>query len=966
MLTDPAHALVWSSSYVVTSCIRPGFFNFPGLYLGVGTSGDFVYFVCRTLGTSAPLSLAFAGPSGAVRIDLGSPDPTKQIPQEFTTEYFPFAADFTFGSSSGDPNHDLLYLLTGGGSNKFYVFDAARRSFTGSVPLQSTPRGGPNVMGAAADSSTGRAYLVLEDFQIIATDANTLPVQQGRAPAVAWRSFGNQPPVFDPGTRRLFLAGNQFCDVSSVDAGTCGTPGVTLRNAASFRVFQDDAPYVAPTQDDPDALTHDTPEVPGVTPVDYSSFASAYGARLSAVGGVKGTQAENTYNGAVIGLHNFVPDAPSIPDTDRTVYLGQVAGTELSPAAAKADAAPVAIDDTTQADASGVQSYARSQLPEDMQKQLEPADQHVAAGRAQIAPAACSDLGGKPTRQINPSATAGAYCDNTGLKAGAESATAPPAPLATPGGVAVSVAAAGSWTSLTRDAADGSVATATAIARGVHIDVPGAGSVDIGEVKTVAASAAHGRPGTATSSFTRAISDVVVRDARGDAQFSCGFEPSPMLPPGAGNPCHPDQVTRQLDARFPGRLKFVTPDPDTDPRVAGSPGGAKAVVIKSPYVQWNGYNTSHDGSKEVPGLQVLVLNDYNQPSRLVMSLAGVNVESNYRIGLAPPPPALLKAPSLRINLVDGSTPAVPLSGATFELRGPAGTTPLSCLTAADGIGTCTFPDMKPGSYLIREKTAPPGYAKVADYELALEAGKDYKTTFINLPAIGSVRLTLSSAGDDGGPLAGGVFAMFEGASTLGTPLANCTTDDDGACGFAKVPLGDYTMQQVSAPEGFLVSDDVAFSLTKPEEVATLHFVDGIPGKPAVPPTVIAGTPPVPPTIIPGKPAVPPKVIPGKPATPARTMVLPALGGTGDAGLSADTAGYETDGTEPLVASSPSDALAPLRLGSGGVGAVPARLARLLVHSPQQAVLLLFVWLVLGLPVYLWVRRRQFLSATEGI
>jgi hypothetical protein len=145
-------------------------------------------------------------------------------------------------------------------------------------------------------------------------------------------------------------------------------------------------------------------------------------------------------------------------------------------------------------------------------------------------------------------------------------------------------------------------------------------------------------------------------------------------------------------------------------------------------------------------------------------------------------------------------------------------------------------------------------------------------------------------------------------------------------------------------------------------VARLAFVDGIPGVAAVPPVVIPGKPAVPPTVIPGKPAVPPKVIPGKPAGPPRTMVLPALEGT--AGLDMDPVGFETDANAPVVASSPSDGLSDL--GAGGLAALPARLARLLVHSPQQAVLLLFMWLVLGLPVYLWVRRRQFLTATEGI
>ncbi|MCW2572919.1 MAG: LPXTG-motif cell wall anchor domain protein [Frankiales bacterium] len=962
LLSDPGQAMLWSAPYDVTSCIRPGFFGARGLYLGVGTTGDFLYFVCRTLSTSSPTPLAIAGPSGAVRVDLrsadghSSADPARQDPQAFSNEYFPFAADFTFGTTSGDPAHDLLYLLTGGGNNKFFVFDAMNRSFTGSVPLRMTDRGGANVMGAASDPSTGRAYLVLEDFQVVVTDATTVPVAQGRTPTVGWRSFSDNPPVFDPRTHRLFLAGFHFCDVASADAGRCGRDDVTTANAASFRVYQDNAAYAAPTADDPDALTHDAPEIPDVTPVDYSAFASGYGARVAAVGGVHGTQAANTYDGAMAAVHNNIPDFPNLPDSDRTVYLGQVADTELSSAAAKAKATAVAVDAGTEADTSGLQSYARSQLAGGSD-QLSPAQDAVAQGRAEIGPAGCSDLGSKPSRAVNPSGTAGAYCDHDGLQAAGESAFTPAAPLATPGDVSISLGAAGSWTSLKRDKATGSVAQATAIATGLHIGVPGAGSVDIGEVKTTASSAAHGRPGTTSSAFERSVSQVLIRDSHGAPQFACGFtDPGAVVGLAAGTPCDPRPLTEQLDAQFPGRLKFVMPEPDTNSAVAKSPGGAKAAVIKSPYVQWNDYNTSHDGTSEVPGLQVLVLNDYNQPSRLVMSLAAVSVESNYKIGVAPPALPDLPPPSLQLTLLDDATPPAPLSGATFDLTGPAGTQPQTCTTSADGVGTCSFPQLKPGSYTIKETTPPPGFAAVKDYDVTLEAGKAYKTSFVNLPAIGSVTLALAAPGIDALPLAGGVFAMFKGTSVLDTPLATCTTDDTGTCGFDKVPLGDYTMQQVSAPDGYLASDAVKFSLTKPRQVAALRFVDGVPGKP-----------PVPPTVIPGKPAVPPKVIPGKPAVPPRTMVLPALGGTGQAGLGLEPAAYETgDGPAPVVASQPSDAMGPLQLGPGGLAGVSQRLAQLVVHSPQQAVLLLFVWLVLGMPVYLWVRRRQFITATEGI
>jgi hypothetical protein len=948
MVTDPSHAALWN--FDVPNCVRPPVNGQAGAYLGIASTGDYLYFICQALGTATLVPTTISGPSAVLRVNLDSSDPAQQRPANFSVESFPFAADLTQGSASGDPAHNLLYVLAPGSDAHFYVFDVAHRSYTGSVPLFFF---GTNVPGVASDPATGRAYLVVQDFKIFVTDATSLPVQVGTDPETAEKPPLNGAPVFDPTTRRLFVAGGTFCKRD----GSC--------HDSSMHVFADSMPPApVATPDDPDAQTHQVDEAPG-TPVSYRGFATAYGARLSAVGGAHGTQVGGLYDDAGKAAQLADPGFPNTPDADRTLYLGRVSGNELSDSAATGDAAPMTVDKESTSAAGGLQSFVTSQLPTPFQDGLASVQQALNQVSAQTAPASCSDLGDAPQTQVNPSATAGAYCDHKGLQSGAQSQTVPAAPLALPGDASIGLAAAASWTSLKRDPKTGTVANATAIARGLQIQVPGAGSVEIGEVKTVASSAAHGRTGTATSDFTRSVSEVVVSDAQGQAKFACGFtDPGSLAVLGGGNPCDARQLTAQLDAQFPGRVRFVIPTPDADPAIAHSAGGAQAEVIKTAYDYWNGFNTSHDTSYEVPGLQVFFLNDSEQPSRLVLSLAGLHVQSHYTIGQTPPPPAELPDPSLDLSLVDGNVPPAPLSGATFTLNGPEGTKPVTCLTAADGIGTCKFTKLTPGEYTISETTPPPGFAPVEDYELTLDAGKDYKTTFVNLAAIGSVELTLLAPDDDATPIPGGVFALHKGKALLDTALATCTTGDDGTCDFDKVPLGDYTMEQVTAPDTFIVSDPVEFSLTKPAQVARLRFVDGVPGKEAVPPVVIPGTPPIPPKVIPGKPAVPPKVIPGKPAVPPRTMVLPAVdGGTGDAAL--EPAAYDTaSGPQPVVASQPS-ATGPLDLGTGGLAAVSARLARLVIHSPQQAVLLLFVWLVLGMPVYLWVRRRQFITATEG-
>jgi hypothetical protein len=659
--------------------------------------------------------------------------------------------------------------------------------------------------------------------------------------------------------------------------------------------------------------------------------------------------------------------------------FGNVAETEASNSASAANAAPVSIDIGTQKDASGLRGYNPERIvpadtsgappPPGVPDQL---NDEVNQAQQQIAPASCSDLGAEKDAKTSDGARVA--CDNAGQQTSAGAAfggcigaASPGTPagactVGTPSGGAaawptIQLGYVASSTKALHTSKNESVAEAVAVARGVSLAIPGGATVSIGEVATMATSIAAGRRGTAKATFARRISNVIVRDPGGNAVFACGFDGVTVATAVVSSPsCDPRQLTDQVSQVSAVPVEFLTPEPDAGP-LAGSPGGAQAEVIKSKYLYFNDAFTNADLGYEIPGLQIVTVADAFQPSRVVLNLAAVHVESHDQIGVAPPPRPALAAPSLELTLLDDSTPPAPLSGATFTVQGPGDAAPLTCLTAADGIGTCTFAKLPPGSYTISETTAPPGYAPVKDYALTLEAGKAYKTSFVNLPAIGAVKVNLSAPGDEAKPLEGGVFAMFKGDDVLGTPVATCTTDAEGGCGFDKVPLGKYTMSQVSAPEGYLVTDDVAFELAEPRQTVTVTFVDGTPEIAAKPPTVI-----------PGKPAVPAKVIPGKPGTAPRTMVLPALDGTGTAGLDAlEPASYDTSSVPPpLVSAQDSDAMGPISPGEGGLAAIPARLARLAVHTPQQAVLLLFVWLILGMPVYLWVRRRQFILETERV
>ncbi|MDQ4503186.1 prealbumin-like fold domain-containing protein [Sinomonas sp. ASV322] len=92
--------------------------------------------------------------------------------------------------------------------------------------------------------------------------------------------------------------------------------------------------------------------------------------------------------------------------------------------------------------------------------------------------------------------------------------------------------------------------------------------------------------------------------------------------------------------------------------------------------------------------------------------------------------------TITIHKQDDANPAVPLAGAVFTLLDPqgnplpAGTADsLTCMTNASG--NCSFTDVLPGSYLVRETTTPPGFTTAADQFVTVAPGATVTLTFTN-------------------------------------------------------------------------------------------------------------------------------------------------------------------------------------------------------------------------------------------
>src|SRR5687767_13774551 len=128
-------------------------------------------------------------------------------------------------------------------------------------------------------------------------------------------------------------------------------------------------------------------------------------------------------------------------------------------------------------------------------------------------------------------------------------------------------------------------------------------------------------------------------------------------------------------------------------------------------------------------------------------------------------------------------------------------------------------DVRAGRYTVTETRAPVGDVPSAPVSVQVVPKAGASATFVNVPGVAAIEISLSDATTKA-PLKGGVFQVTSG----GAPFATCTTVDAGLYPLSypgakvpnEVPLGQYTVQQMTAPSGYQpVTDPVSVSLDLP-------------------------------------------------------------------------------------------------------------------------------------------------------
>ena len=214
----------------------------------------------------------------------------------------------------------------------------------------------------------------------------------------------------------------------------------------------------------------------------------------------------------------------------------------------------------------------------------------------------------------------------------------------------------------------------------------------------------------------------------------------------------------------------------------------------------------------------------------------------------PPTPPTVDKPELKlynIQLHKANADGNALAGAVFGLFEADGTTPVAnpygagqaTATSSDEEGKkglVTFTGLEARDYVIKELTAPSGYQLSTDVikvsaselkaatNLVVDKGTVVNKPFTSIPPtpptvdkpeLKLYSIQLHKVNNEGKPLVGAVFGLFEADGT--TPVANpygegqatATSDANGLVTFTGLVAKDYVVKEITAPEGYQLSEE---------------------------------------------------------------------------------------------------------------------------------------------------------------
>ncbi|MGN4630306.1 SpaA isopeptide-forming pilin-related protein [Bacillus cereus group sp. MYBK29-1] len=157
--------------------------------------------------------------------------------------------------------------------------------------------------------------------------------------------------------------------------------------------------------------------------------------------------------------------------------------------------------------------------------------------------------------------------------------------------------------------------------------------------------------------------------------------------------------------------------------------------------------------------------------------------------------------SLQVIKKDAESGQV-LSDAEFRLKNENGQVVGETKTTNKD-GVVKFENLVPGKYTLEETKAPEGYKAVeVTVEVNVVANEVVKQEVMNEKLTGQFEVVKVDANDKTKLLSGAEFAVYKD----GKKVAELKTDESGKVMSPKLPLGEYTVKETKAPEGYKLSN----------------------------------------------------------------------------------------------------------------------------------------------------------------
>ena len=160
-------------------------------------------------------------------------------------------------------------------------------------------------------------------------------------------------------------------------------------------------------------------------------------------------------------------------------------------------------------------------------------------------------------------------------------------------------------------------------------------------------------------------------------------------------------------------------------------------------------------------------------------------------------------PYIRIMKIDSNI-FIPLEDAVFEITKTDGSYTKEFTT--DKNGEINLEKLEPGSYVVRETKAPDGYVADDNQRIVDIHGNDY-ATFVFTNTIKPTLKVSKIDADTGDFLPGAVVRIV---NLSGSDVFEKTTDKNGEIFLTGLTEGIYTVQEIKAPEGYLLNSDIHY------------------------------------------------------------------------------------------------------------------------------------------------------------